>query len=107
MKDTVAKKSLLYKTRIILYKSLGLAVGLPILMVSLLVCMIFGCSLCLVLVELVEHVITDGFIGAELLSDLRVSFITFMIGSLIVWTFLRIVSFRPKRRTWLGQRRPA
>ena len=105
MKDTVTKKSLRCRTGILLFKSLGLAVGLPILMVSLLVSIIFGCSLCLVLVEIVGHATTEGFIGAELLSDLRVSFVTFMIGSLMVWIFLKIVSFGPKRCSWLGQKR--
>ena len=105
MINAVTKKSLRYTIGIFLFKSIGLAVGLPILMVSLLVSIIFGCSLCLVLVELVRHAMTDGFIGAELLSDLRVSFITFMIGSLMVWIFLKIVSFGPKRRSGLGQKR--
>lgn len=107
MKNAVTKRSLRYTIGILLFKCLGLAVGLPILMVSLLVSVIFGCSLCLVLVELVRHAMTDRFIGAELLSDLRVSFITFMIGSLMVWTFLKIVSFGPKRRSGLGQKRHA
>jgi len=105
MKDKVTKKSLRCTTVILLLKSLGLAVGLPILMVSLLVSIIFGCSLCLVLVEIVGHATTEGFIGAELLSDLRVSFVTFMIGSLMVWIFLKIVPFCPKRRSWPGQKR--
>ena len=99
MNDAVTKKSLRYTIGILLMKCLGLAVGLPMLVVSLLVSIIFGCSLCLVLAELVGHAMTDGFIGAELLSDLRVSFITFMIGSLMVWASLKIVSFGPRRRS--------
>lgn len=107
MNGTATNKSFLGKTAILLMRSLGLAVGLPMLVVSLLVCIVFGCSLCLVLAELVGHAMTDGFIGAELLSDLRVCFIAFMIGSLMAWASLKIVSFGPRRRSGLGQRRLA
>jgi hypothetical protein len=86
---------LLNEKGIPLTNSLGLAVCLPLLVVGLLVSMVFGCSLCLVLAEVVRKAMADGFIGTELLSDLRVSFIAFMIGSLMTWASLNIVrSFR-------------
>jgi hypothetical protein len=107
MNGTAKNKSFLGKTAILLMRSLGLAVGLPMLVVSLFVCIVFGCSLCLVLAELVGHAMTDGFIGAELLSDLRVGFIAFMIASLMAWVSVKIVSFGPRRRSGLGQRRLA
>jgi len=107
MNGTATKKSSRCNAAILLMKSIGLAVGLPMLVFSLLVCIVFGCSLCLVLAELVGHAMTDGFIGVELLSDLRVSCIAFMIGSLMAWASLKIVSFGPRRRSELGQRRHA
>lgn len=91
MIGAAAKKPFRGKKGIPLAMSLGLAVGLPLLVVGLLVCMVFGCSLCLVLTEVVGHAMMDGFIGAELLSDLRVSFIAFVIGSLMAWASLNIV----------------
>ena len=91
MISDTAKKSLGATKGIPLTKSLGLAICLPLLVVGLLVGMVFGCSLCLVLAEVVGKAMTDGFIGAELLSDLRVSFIAFMIGSLMTWASLNIV----------------
>ena len=87
-----------------LTKSLRLAVGLPLLVIGLLVSLLFGCSLCLVLAEVVGNAMTDGFIGAELLSDLGVSSIAFMIGSLLAWASLNIVSFDPRRHSGLNQR---
>ena len=105
MNGTAMNKLFLSKTAILLMKSLGPAVGLPMLVVSMLVCIVFGCSLCLVLAEFVGHAMTDGFIGAELISDLRVSCIAFMIGSLMAWASLKIISFGPMRRSGLGQRR--
>lgn len=104
MNGTATNKSFLGKTAILLMHSLCLAVGLPMLVVSLLVCIVFGCSLCLVLAESVRIAMTDGFIGAELLSDLRVSFIAFIIGSLMAWASHNIVSFCPRRQSGLGQR---
>jgi hypothetical protein len=104
MIGAAAKKPFRGTKEIPLTKFLGLAVGLPLLVVGLLVCMVFGCSLCLVLAEVVGHAMTDGFIGAELLSDLRVSFIAFVIGSLMAWASLNIVSFGPRRHSGLGQR---
>jgi hypothetical protein len=91
MIGAAAKKPFRGTKGIPLAKSLGLAVCLPPLVTGLLVCMVFGCSLCLVLTEVVGKAMTDGFIGTELLSDLRVSFIAFMIGSLMTWTSLNIV----------------
>jgi hypothetical protein len=104
MIGAAAKKPFRGTKEIPLTKFLGLAVGLPLRVVGLLVCMVFGCSLCLVLAEVVGHAMTDGFIGAELLSDLRVSFIAFVIGFLMMWSSLNIVSFGPRRHSGLGQR---
>jgi hypothetical protein len=91
MISDAAKKSFDTTKGIPLTKSLGLAICLPLLVVGLLDSMIFGCSLCLVLAEVVGKAMTDGFIEDELLSDLRVSFIAFMIGSLMTWASLNIV----------------
>ena len=90
MIGAAAKKPFCGTKGIPLAKYLGLAVGLPLLVIGLLVSTVFGCSLCLVLAEVVGNAMTDGFIGAELLSDLRVSFIAFMIGSLMAWASLNI-----------------
>lgn len=69
---------------------LGLPVGLLILIISLLSCSIFGCSLCIVFVEFVDYTLMGGPAGGELLSDLRVSFIIFTISLLTAWSVLKI-----------------
>jgi hypothetical protein len=70
---------------------LGLLVGVPILIVSLLSCSIFGCSLCLVLAAFLDYTLMGGAGGGELLSDLRVSSFIFLISLLMAWSSLRIV----------------
>jgi hypothetical protein len=75
---------------------LGLLVGLLILLVSLLSCSIFGCSLCLVLVAFLDYTLMGGAAGGELLSDLRVSSFIFVISMLTAWSSLKIVLSRLK-----------
>jgi hypothetical protein len=68
-----------------------LLVGLLILLVSLLSCLIFGCSLCLVLVAFLDYTLMGGAAGGELLSDLRVSSFVFVISMLTALSSLKIV----------------
>ena len=75
---------------------LGLLVGLLILLVSLLSCSIFGCSLCLVLVAFLDYTLMGGAAGGELLSDLRVSSFIFVISMLTAWSSMKIVLSRLK-----------
>jgi hypothetical protein len=107
MSDASPKKSFHASAGDLLMTVLGLPVGLLMLVVSLLIFLIFGCSLCLVFAAIVALALMDGVVGAELLSDLQVSFIIFTIGSLMVWASLKIVSSGLRRRHGLRQRRVA
>jgi hypothetical protein len=107
MSDASLKKSFHVAAGDLLMTVLGLPVGLLMLVVSLLIILIFGCSLCLVLAAIMEHALMDGVVGSELLSDLQVSFIIFTISSLMVWASLKIVSSGLRRRHGLRQRRIA